>query len=145
MGSPVPEDARFNVELLADPRFTNRHVIASRRASRYALSMRRSSIDTLRQIGNTEGVSFLLLLGVAMPLKYGWDWPWGVKVLGWAHGVLFVALGLSLLRVWLEHRWSFFRVAMIFFAAFVPFGPFVVDKLWLKEGAGSARRAPHDD
>ena len=72
-------------------------------------------------------MSFLLLLGLAMPLKYVWGWPWAVKVVGWAHGVLFVAFGLSLLRVWIGHRWSFGRVCLVFIAALVPFGPFVID------------------
>lgn len=104
-------------------------------------NMQWGSIEGLRKIGNVEGVSFLLLLGVAMPLKYVWGWPWAVKVVGWAHGVLFVAFGCSLLGVWREHRWSIFRVGLVFVAALLPFGPFIVDrKLLRNEGRAEDER-----
>ena len=48
-------------------------------------------IRTLRILGNVEGVSYLLLLGVAMPLKYAFGLPLAVKIVGMAHGVLFLA------------------------------------------------------
>ncbi|MGN6531837.1 MAG: DUF3817 domain-containing protein, partial [Ginsengibacter sp.] len=48
------------------------------------------SIRQLRWIGIAEGISFLLLLGVAMPLKYLYDFPVAVKVTGWIHGLLFI-------------------------------------------------------
>ena len=48
-------------------------------------------IRTLRVIGILEGVSYLVLLGIAMPLKYIYAIPEAVKFTGWAHGVLFMA------------------------------------------------------
>jgi integral membrane protein len=87
-----------------------------------------SSVHTLRVLALTEGVSFLLLLGVAMPLKYLADMPLAVKVVGWAHGLLFVALCYVLLRVTLEKRWPPARAGMVFLAALLPFGPFVIDR-----------------
>ena len=48
-------------------------------------------IQTLRILGNIEGISYLLLLGVAMPMKYYFEMPMAVKITGMAHGVLFVA------------------------------------------------------
>ena len=50
----------------------------------------KTSLGRLRVIGWWEGVSFLLLLGVAMPLKYFADWPLGVRYVGMAHGILFL-------------------------------------------------------
>jgi len=97
-----------------------------------------TSIGRLRGIGLIEGVSFLLLLGIAMPLKYVWGMPMAVKVVGWAHGVLFVLFGMALLQVWREHRWAFGRVVLTFMAALVPFGPFVIDRR-LKEEAAALR------
>ena len=49
-----------------------------------------SAIGRLRFVGLLEGVSLLVLLGIAMPLKYLANQPDAVKLVGWAHGVLFV-------------------------------------------------------
>ncbi len=86
------------------------------------------SVHTLRLLALTEGVSFLLLLGIAMPLKYLAGLPMAVKVLGWAHGILFVALCYVLLRVTLEKGWPLVRAGMVFLAALIPFGPFLIDR-----------------
>jgi integral membrane protein len=86
------------------------------------------SVHTLRLLALTEGVSFLLLLGVAMPLKYMAGMPMAVKIAGWIHGILFVALCYVLLRVTLEHRWPLGRAGLVFIAALLPFGPFVIDR-----------------
>ncbi|MGB7157415.1 MAG: DUF3817 domain-containing protein [Tepidisphaeraceae bacterium] len=88
----------------------------------------RNPIPLLRTIALIEGVSFLLLLFVAMPLKYFAGMPMAVKVVGWAHGVLFVALCVALVRVMIVARWPMGRGAMVFVAALLPFGPFVIDR-----------------
>ena len=84
-------------------------------------------IGRLRVLGLIEGVSYLVLLGVAMPLKYLAGQPMAVKVFGWAHGVLFVAFCAALLQVFLVHRWSIFKAGLVFVASLLPFGTFVVD------------------
>jgi integral membrane protein len=92
----------------------------------------------LRTIGLVEGVSFLLLLGIAMPLKYLAGMPMAVKVLGWAHGVLFIVFCALLLRATLGARWPLARSALVFGAALVPFGPFAIDRrlrAWADEAA----------
>ena len=63
-----------------------------------------------------------------MPLKYLADLPMAVKVVGWAHGVLFVALCVVLFQVWRDRNWLWKRAAMVFVAALLPFGPFVIDE-----------------
>ena len=92
------------------------------------MNLMRTPIGRLRAIGWVEGVSFLLLLGVAMPLKYLLGWPMAVKVVGWAHGVLFVLFCAALLHAAHVSRWTLVRTGMVFVAALLPFGPFVVDR-----------------
>ena len=73
-------------------------------------------------------MSFLVLLGIAMPLKYLAGWPLAVKFVGWAHGILFVALCVVLLQTMLAARWPITRGMLIFVAALLPFGPFLLDR-----------------
>lgn len=87
-----------------------------------------ASVHTLRLLALTEGVSFLVLLGIAMPLKYLASMPMAVKVAGWIHGILFVALCYVLLRVTVEKAWPLTRAGLVFLAALLPFGPFVIDR-----------------
>ncbi len=94
------------------------------------------AIARLRQIGFAEGVSFLVLLGVAMPLKYLAGVPMAVKVVGWAHGVLFILLLLALARAKQRARWSVGYSAVVVVAALLPFGPFVIDRRLQKDAAG---------
>ena len=56
-----------------------------------------SPVRLFSTIALVEGISYVLLLGIAMPLKYFLDMPLAVKVVGWAHGVLFMAYVVLLL------------------------------------------------
>lgn len=85
-------------------------------------------IDHLRIAGKVEGVSYLVLLGVAMPLKHFAGLPLAVKIAGWAHGVLFVVFVLVLLLAMLRARLSFKHAGSAFIASLLPFGPFVIDR-----------------
>ena len=87
-----------------------------------------SAVGRLRAVGMVEAVSFLLLLGVAMPLKYFAGMPVAVKIAGWIHGLLFLAFGLCLLVAHGERRWSIRWSALVLIAALLPFGPFVIDR-----------------
>lgn len=82
----------------------------------------------LRHTALVEAVSYLVLLGIAMPLKYIWHQPAAVKVVGMAHGILFVVFCVALLRVLIDCRWPLGRCALIFAASFLPFVPFFLDK-----------------
>lgn len=86
-----------------------------------------SSIGRLRLLGLVEGTSYLVLLFIAMPLKYLADMPGAVRVVGMAHGVLFVAFCFALLHAFLEHRWSLLRGAAVFVSSLIPFGTYVMD------------------
>jgi len=85
-------------------------------------------IGRLRLIGLIEGVSFLLLLFVAMPLKYAAGMPEAVKIVGWAHGGLFVLFLVALFNASMETGWSLTKIAGAFVASVVPFGTFVLDR-----------------
>ncbi|WP_439505852.1 DUF3817 domain-containing protein [Sediminibacterium sp.] len=85
-----------------------------------------------RTIGYAEGISLLLLLGIAMPLKYLAGYPLAVKYTGWAHGLLFVAYLALALWVKEQDNWPFKYLIYAFLAAFFPFGTFLFDK-WLKK------------
>ena len=95
-------------------------------------------LKRLRSVGKIEGISYLLLLGIAMPLKYFADLPMAVKVVGWAHGILFVALCVVLFQVWRDRNWVWKRAAMVFVAALLPFGPFFIDESLKAEEDGNA-------
>ncbi len=88
----------------------------------------KNPITFLRHTALVEGVSFLALLGVAMPLKYFAGLPMAVKVTGWIHGVLFVLFCFALLRVMMNTNWPLGRAAVVFIASLLPFGPFVLDR-----------------
>jgi integral membrane protein len=96
-------------------------------------------LSRLRLIGFIEGVSYLVLLGIAMPLKYFADYPLAVKYTGWVHGVLFVAFGVALLNVWISRKWPFLKVVKAFIASLLPFGTFILDKSLKAEEASIQR------
>jgi integral membrane protein len=92
-----------------------------------------SPMGRLRFIGMAEGLSLLVLLGIAMPLKYLANQPEAVKIVGWIHGLLFVAFVAAVLVMYYERNWPFKKVVVAFIAAFLPFGTFVFDAQLKKE------------
>jgi integral membrane protein len=89
--------------------------------------MKNKSIARLRILAFIEGLSYLLLLFVAMPLKYVAGIPMAVRVVGMLHGLLFVGFGFSLLHAMLDAKWSLKWTATVFLSAVVPFGTFWMD------------------
>ena len=89
--------------------------------------MLRSAVGRLRAAGMIEGVSFLLLLGVAMPLKYFAGMPLAVKVAGWLHGLLFMVFCIVLLEAHTSQKWPLRWSGLLLLAALMPFGPFLID------------------
>ena len=88
-------------------------------------------LKRLRLLTFTEGVSTLLLFGVAMPLKYLWDMPMAVRIVGMIHGALFSLLLIQLFRGVKRVPLAPKVAGLCMFAAIFPFGPFVADR-WLK-------------
>lgn len=89
--------------------------------------MLNTPLARLRLIGTLEGASFLVLLGIAMPLKYLAGYPQAVRVVGMIHGLLFVLFAVAVVEASVSMRWPLRRVLAAFVAAVLPFGPFVFD------------------
>jgi integral membrane protein len=87
-----------------------------------------SQIRVFRMIALAEGVSFLTLLFIAMPMKYFMGMPEVVRVVGSIHGLLFLLYVGQLARVHFKQRWSFMFSLYAFVASIIPFGTFVLDK-----------------
>jgi integral membrane protein len=90
--------------------------------------MLRTPVGRLRAVGIVEAISFLLLLSVAMPLKYMAGLPVAVKIAGWLHGLLFLAFCMVLLQTQQVRQWPMRWTAVVLIAALLPFGPFFIDR-----------------
>ena len=87
-----------------------------------------TSLRHLRLVALLEGVSFVLLLFVAMPLKHYAGLPIAVRVVGLVHGLLFITFVLALLRAASARQWPLSRSAVAFLSSLVPFGTLVFDR-----------------
>ncbi len=85
-----------------------------------------------RYISVLEGVSLLVLLGIAMPLKYMLGLPMMVKIVGMFHGILFVAYVLFALFFTKRAKWTFLELTLIVLLSVIPFGTFYADAKYLK-------------
>lgn len=86
-----------------------------------------TNLNLLRLFGYLEGISFLLLLGVGMPLKYMYEMPKPNLIIGMAHGILFIAYCAWVYIVRMENKWNAAKTFWATVAAFIPFGTFVAD------------------
>ena len=85
-------------------------------------------VRALRHLAIIEGVSTLILFGIAMPLKYFAGMPMAVRIVGSLHGALFVALVIMLLIAIRKVPISMKLAAAGIAAAVVPGGPFLLDR-----------------
>jgi len=90
--------------------------------------MLKTPLGRLRAIGTIEAISFLVLLLIAMPLKYFADSPEAVTVVGMAHGVLFALYLLAIVNALAARKLSWLMSALAVIAAFIPLGPFLIDR-----------------
>lgn len=81
--------------------------------------------------GFLEALSYLVLLFVAMPLKYIWDMPIFVRWTGSFHGLFFILFCLMIVIAGRDQRWSLKVMALAFVSAFLPFGPFIFERRFL--------------
>jgi integral membrane protein len=92
-----------------------------------------SAAGRMRIIAHAEGTSYLLLLGIAVPLKYIWHMPEFVKIMGMIHGVLFIAYCILLVERALRCKWTFLEFCFAGLASLIPFGTWWADnKLFYK-------------
>jgi integral membrane protein len=93
----------------------------------------KTAIGRLRIIAFLEGISFLILLFIAMPLKYFMHQPLAVRHVGMAHGVLFLLFLVAVLNVMIVKKWSIVKGLIAVAASLLPFGTFVLDAKMLRE------------
>ena len=90
-------------------------------------------LHRFRMIGIAEGISFLVLLLIAMPLKYLLKIDEAVKIVGWIHGGLFIAFIYFAFEVMGALKKNFIWFIKAFAAAIIPFGTFIFDRDLKKE------------
>lgn len=96
-----------------------------------------AAINRFRLVAMLEGISFLVLLCIAMPLKYYAGMPVAVRIVGMAHGVLFVAYGVLVAAFVLRRMWSLGKGAEAMMYSLLPFGTFVLDAKLKREMQGA--------
>lgn len=93
-----------------------------------------NTLKRLKLVSAAEGWSFLILLFIAMPLKYAFDMPEAVRVVGMIHGILFVLYLFQVVQTKIEFNWSFGKMLLAFIASVIPFGTFYANaKLFTSE------------
>jgi len=80
-----------------------------------------------------EGVSYLLLLFIATPIKYLYDDPQYVKMLGMPHGILFMAYVVLAILISANMKWTTKTLWIVLIASVIPFGTFYIDKNYLNK------------
>ena len=97
-----------------------------------------TSVGRFRIVAFWEGISYLLLLFVAMPLKYGLGMDMAVRVVGMAHGVLFIAYVATLALAWSRLGTRLGWIAAVL--SFVPGGTFWLEARLRRDGDDGARQ-----
>src|SRR5688572_30691721 len=88
----------------------------------------KSSVGRLRIIAFLEGCSLLLLVFIAMPIKYLMNIPEATQAIGMIHGVLFVVFVFATIFISIIQKWNLTRVMMVMASSVLPFGTFYIDK-----------------
>lgn len=88
-------------------------------------------INIYRLTAFLEGVSYILLLFIAVPIKYLLNEALYVKILGMPHGMLFILYILFSIIAKIKYNWNFRKFLVISIASLVPFGTFYIDKKYL--------------
>jgi integral membrane protein len=91
-----------------------------------------SAVGRFRVIALLEGISFLVLLGIAMPIKYAGDNPKPVLYVGWAHGVLYILYALAGFQAMSSRQWPAREALRGFLASVLPAGTFIYDWAFLR-------------
>ena len=88
-------------------------------------------IKTFKWISILEGISFLVLLLIAMPLKYFWDAPQMVETVGMLHGILFIMYIFGAFVMFKTLSWNYKTLMIVCVSSVLPMGPFYVEKKYL--------------
>ena len=91
-----------------------------------------SLFNSFRIVALLEGLSYILLLFIAVPIKHFGGDPTYVKLLGMPHGVLFLGYIILAIMVGQELKWNAKTLGIVLVASIIPFGTFYIDKTYLK-------------
>ncbi|TAE27788.1 MAG: DUF3817 domain-containing protein [Cytophagales bacterium] len=83
-------------------------------------------LGRLKLVALLEGLSLIVLIFIAVPLKHIWGKPWLVQNVGMIHGVLFILYVLQVVQAKIEYGWSIRKTLLALLLSFVPFGTFYV-------------------
>jgi len=89
------------------------------------------SVKSFKAISTLEALSFLVLLCIAMPLKYIWDMPEMVQVIGMAHGILFIMYVIGAYFMHQKLNWELKTLFVVMVCSVLPFGPFYAERKYL--------------
>ena len=96
--------------------------------------MKNDTFSRFRIISIIEGLSYLLLVFIAMPLKYMFDYPMAVKVVGMSHGVLFILFFVALVMAMNRYKWKFLGF-QLFVYSLIPFVFILIERIIMKSPA----------
>ena len=96
--------------------------------------MKNDTFSRFRVISIIEGLSYLILVFIAMPLKYMFDYPMAVKIVGMSHGVLFILFFLALAIAMNRYKWKFLGF-QLFVYSLIPFGFILIERIIMKSPA----------
>jgi integral membrane protein len=92
-----------------------------------------SELKKFRLINKIEGISFIILIFIAMPLKYSFGYPMATKIVGMLHGVLVFAFLYQIMEAKKEAEFTWKETGLYTLLSLVPFGSFYTDKLLAKK------------
>ena len=98
------------------------------------INLLKTNIGRLRIIAILEGISLLVLIFIAVPMKYYFGNPAGSKIVGPTHGALFLLFVFNALSVGVEQQWKFSATTWkVLLACIIPFGTFYIDNKILRK------------
>jgi integral membrane protein len=93
------------------------------------MSLFENRMKQLRVVAWIEGISYIILLFVAMPMKYFAGAPAMVRTVGMIHGLLFVLFTITAFQAKIEYGWNARRFLRVFLTSFIPFGMIMLDRM----------------
>ncbi|AXK48970.1 hypothetical protein CRU87_02660 [Aliarcobacter trophiarum LMG 25534] len=90
--------------------------------------MLRTKFSQFRAISVIEGISYLVLVLLAMPLKYFFDEPMAVKIFGMMHGIFFILFCVALYGAMKKYKWGFLFSLKLFIYSLIPFLFILIEK-----------------
>lgn len=91
------------------------------------MELLKSNLGRLRIVAFLEGLSFILLVCIGMPLKYYGGYTHATQELGMAHGFLFILYLILAVPVLIQYKWSIITSMLVLLASLFPLGTFIAE------------------